>query len=231
MKKHIIAGALSLIFFVACKKEEKHYSPPDPAQETADVKLLRELSLCANSENGTADKDCLQKNFSPFLGLGPKDELIYDGGFGVNTGGRYFTMHVRKASVSGKTSGTFTLVFYMERHEDNPNSPGNSCTFFRATDGKSYGSPKKDIEGLLDIYDLDRSDYLVSGTNGEVSSMGRLFDSGPCISNPRGRSSMECQRYVWSPERTASNLVNSGKTIGEIIGEYLEYTEKQEAEK
>ena len=219
MKRRFIMVSSLLILLAACKKEEKPYSATTPIPEAADVKLLKELSLCASSDYGTVDKDCLQKNFRPLLGLGPKDELLYDGGFGVNTDGRYFTMHVRKASVSGKTSGTFTLSFYIELHEDNPVSSGNSCTSFRASKGLAFGAPRNDYRGLLVISDLNRgNDSLVSGDNGEVSSFFRLWKTG------------HRDGELWSPKHTASNLINSGKTIGEIIGEYLEYIEKQEAQ-
>ena len=212
-----ILGLLLLALFLFYPKEQEKVSVP----ETADIKLVRELTKCVDADSGTADIACLERDFAPLLSLGPNYVLRFDGGFGVNTNGRYlgrfYTMHVKMGSASGKTFGHFTIVFYVEKSKENPDSPGNYCTVFRADGGNTYGvPPKEDIEGIIDVYDLTRgNDSLVSGLNGEVSSFFRLMDSG-----------VE-DRDLWSPKHTTANLINSGKSVGEVIAEYLELTERK----
>jgi len=142
--------------------------------------------------------------FPEFVGeLPPSPEYAT---FGRNTDGRFLMFQVRKASHSGKTVGYFEVVFFVEKTRNNSVLWD---VYFRSALGQVYGNLKNDRSGVIDIYDIVLGDYLVNDDNGKVIKSLSLPES-----------------ELWSPRHTTSNLINSGKTVGQIIGEHLETLEK-----
>jgi hypothetical protein len=74
--------------------------------------------------------------------------------------------------------------------------------------GERGACGKLPADGVVDIYDLGRGDYLVNDDRGRTVNSLSLPDSKHRL-----------------PDYTTSNLINAGKTIGNILEERLQSLE------
>lgn len=217
-KRRFVPGiflVLAIVTMFGCAVPNDTQNTPCPWPEPsvqdikrADVMLLKYLTLGVSSDQVVVNKQYLKQIFFPHLGLSAGDEII-DGAFGTNTDGRYFMLTIRKVSSSGNTNGLFEVAFNTERHVSESDTPGLYRVSFRVSGGHAFGSiALKTYPELISIYDLALGRYLVNDKNGKTVDSLQIPES-----------------EYWSPEHTASNLINAGKTIGGIIEEHLEALE------
>ncbi len=209
MKKKLAILAFVVFFFFLVAPALVHAS--SQAQDNAiatrpDISLLQALSTYVDPYTIEINFRSLKKNFLPLLYLGKGGKALY-GRFGMNTTGRFFSLVVEKKSKSGEIRGYFDITFYLEKYEKFYRGKNAGIVSSRVYMGKAIGClPTDNI--LVSVYAIGKQDYLVNDDAGNTINSLSLPDE-----------------KLWSPMHTTSMLINSGKSIGDILSEHLEAIE------
>gem|GEM_PF-4742868 len=207
-------AVMLLAFSLACKPSNQNTAQPHNQNTTPsntrpttdkDIELIKRLTNCIDYNYIAVDSRCVQNDFTPLLGLSNTGKIMYIQ-FGDNTDERFILLNIRQSSRSGKTVGWFEISFGVERHVFD--QQGLYQVPFWVGHGQTYGTLTNDHFSPVGIYDMGHSDYLANNQQGEVVDSSEL--------------SIDKQ---WSSEHRSSNLINSGKTIGDILAEHLEKIE------